>query len=115
MARVVALVEDLMFGSRVQEVLRAGGHEVVLVLSEDQARGELAGGDVLVVDLMIEGLDPAALLRALNERGLAGVRALGIYAHTEPGVRSRALEAGFAVVVPRSRMVRDGAQLVAEI
>jgi hypothetical protein len=41
------------------------------------------------------------------------VRTLGFFAHVEPDVRDRALQAGFDVVVPRSRMAREAAQLVA--
>jgi hypothetical protein len=39
------------------------------------------------------------------------VRSLGFFAHVQPEVRERALQAGFDLVVPRSRMARDGAQL----
>ena len=40
------------------------------------------------------------------------MRSLGFFAHVEPEVRERALQAGFDLVVPRSRMAREGAQLV---
>jgi hypothetical protein len=95
-ARAAVLVPDLMLGSRVIELLRAGGHELV---DADDA-------EVLVVDVM--AIEPEGVPRA-------GARCLGIYAHTQPDVRDRALRAGFDLVVPRSRMVREGAQLVAEL
>lgn len=97
MARVALVMPDLMLGSRVQEVLRAGGHELV---RED--------ADVLVVDLMADCVD--------MERHAAGPeRTLGVFAHTRPDVRERALAAGFDLVVPRSRMMREGADLVARL
>jgi hypothetical protein len=40
---------------------------------------------------------------------------LGVFAHTQPEVRDRALAAGFDLVVPRSRMVREGADLISRI
>ena len=40
------------------------------------------------------------------------MRSLGFFAHVEPEVRERALQAGFDLVVPRSRMAREGARLV---
>ena len=40
------------------------------------------------------------------------MRSLGFFAHVQPEVRERALAAGFDQVVPRSRMAREGAQLV---
>lgn len=97
MARVALVMPDLMLGSRVQEVLKAGGHELV---RED--------ADVLVVDLMADCVDV--------ERHAAGPeRTLGVYAHTQPDVRERALAAGFDLAVPRSRMMREGAALVARL
>jgi hypothetical protein len=95
-ARVCVLVPELMLGSRITELLRTGGHELV---GRDDAQ-------VLVVDVM-----------EIAPEGVAqpGQRCLGVFAHTQPEVRERALAAGFDLVVPRSRMVREGAQLVAEL
>ena len=96
MARAAVLIPDLMLGSRITELLRAAGHELV---ARDDAQ-------VLVVDVM--EVEPEGVPRP-------GARCLGVYAHTQPDVRDRALAAGFDLVVPRSRMVREGAQLVAEL
>ena len=45
MARVVALVPDLLFGSKVQAMLAAGGHEVQMT-GVDGLREHHAGADV---------------------------------------------------------------------
>jgi CheY-like chemotaxis protein len=113
MARVVAHVPDLLFGSKVQGMLAAAGHDVTLASSEAAVRGAIDGSDVLVVDLFFEPDAGIALLEGLRADGtIGGARALASYAHTAPDVRARALEAGFEVVVPRSRMAREGAALV---
>jgi hypothetical protein len=44
-----------------------------------------------------------------------GRPALGIYNHTSPGVRDAALQAGFALAVPRSRFVREAGALVGSL
>lgn len=95
MARVALRIPDLMLQSRVLEIARAGGHEVV---TEDP--------EVLVVDVM--DVDAASVVGAAPAL-------LGVFAHTQPEVRDRALAAGFDVVVPRSRMMRDGADLISRI
>jgi DNA-binding NarL/FixJ family response regulator len=118
MARVLALVPDLLFGSQVQGMLAAAGDEVELVGDETRLRDRL--GDVaapavavLVVDLTNEDLDGPALVEALSGEGaLAQTRTLGFYAHVDVMARERAEEAGFDLVVPRSRMAREGAALV---
>jgi len=116
-ACVAALIPDLLFGSRVQGALVQGGHEVALVGSaEAAARDGLAGADVLVIDLAGPGVDGVAVLERLRDGGgLEGVRTLATYSHVDADMRRRALEAGFDLVVPRSRMVRDGAGLLAEL
>jgi CheY-like chemotaxis protein len=121
MVRVVALVPDLLFGSQVQGMLAAVGHEVELVGDERRVRDRLGNAaepavDVLVVDLTNEALDGPALVEALaRERALGQTHTLGFYAHVDVSVRERAEEAGFDLVVPRSRMAREGAQLVASL
>jgi CheY-like chemotaxis protein len=116
MARVVALIPDLLFGSRVQGQLVAAGHEVELLGDAQRVGERLAGTHVLVVDLTSPDLDGAALVRELSDAGaLGGVGTLGFFAHVDPAARERALDAGFDRVVPRSRMAREGAALVAAL
>jgi DNA-binding NarL/FixJ family response regulator len=121
MARVLALVPDLLFGSRVQGALMAAGDEVEMVADESRLRGRLEGADasapaVLVVDLTNDDLDGSALVEALSGEGkLAQTRTLGFYSHVDVHVRERAEQAGFDLVVPRSRMAREGAKLVSRL
>jgi len=113
MARVLALIPDLLFGSRVQSSLAAAGHEVELVADAGNLAERLADVDVLVVDLTNEALDGPALVSALSAEGaLSQTRTLGFYAHIDASMRERAQRAGFDLVVPRSRMSRESAQLV---
>ncbi|HEU0251301.1 MAG TPA: hypothetical protein VFR48_11305 [Solirubrobacteraceae bacterium] len=114
MARVVAFIPDLLFGSQVQGGLRAAGHEVELVGDGEGLRAVLAGTDVLVVDLTDEPTFRASLVQALaGDGGLEGVRTLAFYSHVEADTRVLAERAGFGVVVPRSRMAREGPDLIA--
>jgi hypothetical protein len=96
LARVALVCPDLLFGSRVEEALRAAGHEVTR---------EREGADAVVVDLTADGLDLAAL-------AASGSPTVGFYPHVDVETRRRALEAGFDVVVPRSRMARETAAVV---
>ena len=121
MAHVLALVDDLLFGSRLQATLRAAGHEVELVprrASLEQRLAELPGdaATVLVIDLTGAELGGVELVEALTrERRPPAVRTLGFYAHVDASTRERAERAGFDRVVPRSRMAREGAELVARL
>jgi CheY-like chemotaxis protein len=113
MARVAALIPDLLFGSKVQSALQDAGHEVDLITGEVEAWDEVGGIEVLVVDLTSPDVDGVEVFETLATGGeLHAVRSLGFFAHVEPEVRQRALQAGFDLVVPRSRMAREGARLV---
>jgi CheY-like chemotaxis protein len=110
-ARVVALFDDLLLGSNVLGMLRAAGHEARLVA--DPARAHPDGADVLIVDLVTDGFDGVSVVERLRDDGdLAPTRTLGVYSHVHPEVRERAEQAGFDLVVPRSRMAREGPALV---
>jgi DNA-binding NarL/FixJ family response regulator len=118
MARVTALIPDLLFGSRVQSSLAAAGHEVELIPDVARLRDRLGdaaapAAAVLVIDLTNDLIDGPALVKALSAEGaLAQTRTLGFYAHVDTSVRKRAERAGFDLVIPRSRMSREGAELV---
>lgn len=116
MTQVLAFIPDLLFGSRVQARLKAIGHEVVLAADANGVREHLAGVEVLVVDLTDESVARAGLVESLSAAGsLDGIATLGFYSHVEAEVRKMAEGAGFDLVVPRSRMAREGAELVTRL
>jgi hypothetical protein len=112
MARVVAFVPDLLFGSRVLEAIRAAGHEPVAAADGAALAAAVAGAQAAVVDLTHE---PAARVEMVAQARPQGLRVLAFYSHVEGDVRRLALEAGFDLVVPRSRMAREGSALVARL
>ncbi|HEV2812131.1 MAG TPA: hypothetical protein VGW10_02665 [Solirubrobacteraceae bacterium] len=116
MSRVLALVPDLLFGSKVKAMLDAAGHEVEMAQSETDVWDQIAGTDVLVVDLTTDDVDGTKLLDTLRAGGEAGrVKALAFYSHVDVDVKREAEQAGFDLVVPRSRMAREGADLVGRL
>ncbi len=118
MARAVLLTADLLFGSSVQGALAAAGYEVAIANGEGPLRDALvaAPADVAVVDLTDHALEGVQIVVALRQEGfLSGTPLLAYYSHVEPGVRDLALAEDFDLVVPRSRMAREGAALVGSI
>ncbi|MGD9734689.1 MAG: hypothetical protein AB7V58_03630 [Solirubrobacterales bacterium] len=96
MARILSIAEDLMLASRVDAMLTAAGHHVVLARSLQEA--SLDGAELIVADLDVE--NPEALV------GL-GIPVLGYYSHVDAETRQAAMDAGVDLVVPRSRMNRE--------
>ncbi len=109
-ARVLAFVPDLLFGSNVVGALATAG--LAVTLSSSPAPADALQADVLVVDLTADVAERIAIVGALRRPGL---RTLAFYAHVETEVKAQAEAAGFDLVIPRSRMAREGAALVARL
>ena len=82
MARIAAVVADLMLASRVSTSLEASGHEVE---QDTELPDELDGVDLVVADLDV--VAPEAL-------GDLEVPVIGFYQHTDVETKSRAEEPG---------------------
>jgi hypothetical protein len=104
MARVVALVPDLMLASRVEATLAGAGHEVTV--DSRRPPEPIADAELIVAD--VGELDPALVVKQ-------GRPVLGFYRHTDIQKRRRAEAAGVDVVVPRSRLARELPQLVEQL
>jgi hypothetical protein len=100
-ARVALLCRDLLFGSKIQGGLAA--HDVVVCTTVDEALS--ARADLLVVDLASGDFEPSTVHSP-------GTPILAFYSHVDHEMRLRAEEAGFDMVVPRSRMAREMGALV---
>lgn len=99
MARVLAIVPDLMLGSRVVESLSAAGHEVEV----DSELPASSDAEAIVCDL--DAVDATAVPRL-------ELPSLGFYSHVDVNTRQAAEDAGLDLVVPRSRMSRELPELV---
>jgi hypothetical protein len=111
-ARIVAFIPDLLFGSNVLGALSAAGHDAVLVSDGDAVRRELPGAEALVVDLTADAGERIEQVSAIPRDQ---VKMLAFYSHVEADVRAQAEQAGFDLVIPRSRMAREGAALVTRL
>jgi CheY-like chemotaxis protein len=115
-ARVAALIPDLMFGSKVQAMLEQAGHDVELVTAGIEHWDAAEPADVLLVDLVSADAAGIAVLERLRTAGAPSAAAsLAVYSHVDADTRGRAIDAGFDLVVPRSRMMREGPDLVARL
>ena len=116
MPPILALVEDLLFLSRVREAARATGRDVRTVRQPAQlVEGLRAGGRLVVVDADSSRLPWREALAALREEGLLGsVRAVAFYSHVDVTRAAAARDAGCDPVLPRSAFLRALPGLVAE-
>jgi hypothetical protein len=111
-ARVVLLCPDLLFGSKLEGGLGAAGHDVRRLGRPEELADAAPDADVLVIDLTADPAERVAAVRALEPGEAPAAPVLGFYSHVEQDVRGMADDAGFDLVVPRSRMAREMAPLV---
>lgn len=104
MARVLAVVPDLMLSSKVSAMLTAAGHEVRVV----SVVPDPAGFDYDLVVCDLEATDPG-LVASLP------APTIGFYSHVDVETRDRGREAGLDLVIPRSRMARELPDLAARL
>jgi CheY-like chemotaxis protein len=113
---VIALVDDLMFLSRIREAAKGRGIEVKAVRTAADAVASARGGASLVLmDLDSPRLPWAATAADLRaDAALAGLPVVGFFSHVEAQRGREALEAGCTTVLPRSAFVQKLDALLAE-
>jgi hypothetical protein len=100
--RVVLISRDLMFGSKVEAMVREAGFECVVSAAVPDSGADDA---LWVVDLAQGDFEAA-------EVAGRGVPVLAYYSHVDDDTRIAAKAAGLEALVPRSRMAREGGALI---
>ena len=116
MARVVAARRPTSCSARASwRCSRAAGHDVRLASAEPEARAAGAGRRRLRrrSQQRRRRRGRRSWRRCAPAASSTGWRRSAVYSHVDVETRARAQAAGFDLVVPRSRMVREGADLVA--
>jgi CheY-like chemotaxis protein len=117
MAGIVALVDDLMFLSRIREAARGHGLEVQAVRSAaDAVAGARGGARMVIVDLDSPRLPTAATLAELRaDPSLVALPVVGFFSHVEAERGREATRAGCTTVLPRSAFVQKLPTLLAGV
>jgi CheY-like chemotaxis protein len=113
---VVALVDDLMFLSRIREAAKGRGVEVKAVrTAADAVAAARAGAGLVLMDLDSPRLPWAAVVAALRaETSLVDLPVVGFFSHVEAQRGRDALAAGCTTVLPRSAFVQKLDALLAD-
>jgi CheY-like chemotaxis protein len=115
-AAVVALVDDLMFLSRIREAARGHGLEVKAArTAADTVSAARAGARLVIMDLDSPRLGIADALSGLRaDPALAGLPVVGFFSHVDAQRGRDAAQAGCTTVLPRSAFVQKLDALLAE-
>jgi len=110
MTRVIAVVEDMFFASKIRATAEALGVEVSFPRTQQDVLEKVVETqpDLIVIDLHNQKFNAVEFAQGIkNNEQLRNVRLLGFFSHVEAQLRRDALSAGFDEVVPRSVFSQD--------
>ena len=108
--RVVAVVDDMFFASKIRAVADAVRVEISFPRSLEvlMQKARETKPRLIVVDLHNQKIDSNALAQALkSDEQLRDIRLLGFFSHVQTELQRNAMAAGFNQVIPRSVFARD--------
>lgn len=102
----VAILDDIFFASKIRQAAESAGLDIEFMKGAEWVAGAALSGtpSLIIVDLAnkkINALELIGILKGLDN--LKGVRVLGYLPHVEKGLMKEALDAGYDIVLPRSR------------
>ena len=115
MAGVIAAVDDLFFGARIQETARHLSLPLSLVRSAEELLGQARSSHptLVILDLNATGCEPLAAIRRLKaDPDLRAIPTLGFFSHVQRELRAAATEAGCDRVVARSAFTAELAEIL---
>ncbi|MFN2530128.1 MAG: hypothetical protein ABR555_02405 [Pyrinomonadaceae bacterium] len=112
---VIAVVEDMIFASKIRATGQAIGVQVHFVRSRDSllqlAREKKP--DLIIIDLHNTATNPIDLGRAIKtELELERSAVIGFFSHVNTELQRTALAAGYDRVLPRSVFARDLSEIL---
>ena len=105
---VLALVDDLLFGSRLRAAAGAAGQPIAFVRQPDELVSAMREHtpDLVLFDLDRDALDPIGAIRAIRSApAWSGIRLAGYASHVHGERMKEALDAGCDRVFARSAFV----------
>ena len=113
---ILALVDDLLFSSKIRAVAGHASRPVIFVRSAEALATHARSGppDLILVDLDRAALDPIGAIRALKaDPDLRTIRVVGFVSHVHADRIAEARSAGIDQVLARSAFVQALPNLVA--
>jgi PleD family two-component response regulator len=114
---ILAVLDDLMFTSKIRATAGQLGVEVRFARSADAALAEMrtAPPSLLILDLNNARTDPLGIVAAAKQDpGLAAVRTIGYASHVQTDVIDNARRAGVDTVLARSAFAQNLAAILTQ-
>ena len=106
MPKVVAVLDDLLFGAKIAETARQVGVELELLRAADFSASRLSSGQpvLIIFDLHAASANAVELIRQLkNDPALGRIPVVSFASHVQAELHHAAEQAGCDQVMPRSK------------
>lgn len=113
--RIIAVVDDMFFASKIRAVAEAVGVEISFPRSKEAVveKARALQPQLVLADLHNQRVDLIALAKDLKaDEQLREIPLLGFFSHVQTELQRNALDAGFDKVVPRSVFASDLEQIL---
>lgn len=114
--KILALVSDLMFTVKINEAAKRNGMSVDYAKTDEEfleKAGQSPAPQLIVVDLNIHSASPVDLIAKLkNDPGTKPISILSYVSHVQGDLKLKAQEAGADVVMARSALSQNLAQIL---
>ena len=108
--RVVAVLDDIFFASKIKEAAKSSGVRLDFIKNTNGFIENIKFDPptLIIFDLNSRKLKPLELIRELkSSQELKNVSTLAYLPHVEEKLKKEGIQAGFDIVIPRSRFVRE--------
>ncbi|MCK5710767.1 MAG: response regulator [Deltaproteobacteria bacterium] len=115
--RVVAVLDDIFFASKIKEAAKSTGVNVEILKNTNGLIESLTSAPptLIIVDLNSKKFNALDLIEELkSSQKLKNISTLGYLPHVQEELKKEAIEAGFDIVMPRSRFSRELKQILKE-
>jgi CheY-like chemotaxis protein len=112
---IIAVLDDLMFTSKIKTTAGQLGVAVTFARSADAALGEMrkAAPSLVILDLNNARTDPLGIVASMKQDpALASVPTIGYASHVQVDVINAARQAGVGEVMPRSVFTQQLADIL---
>ena len=112
---ILAVLDDLMFSSKIKTTANQLGVPLVFARSSDSALAEMrkAAPSLVILDLNNPRTNPLGIVAAMKgDPALAGIPTVGYASHVQVDVINAARQAGVGEVLPRSAFAAQLADIL---
>ncbi len=115
-SQIIAVVDDLFFKSKIKAAANALGVRLLFVKDIDELDRQIKDKKprLIIFDLNIKTLDSIDTIRTINTQDISKPTTLGYYSHVDQALRKKAQDAGFNIVIPKSKFSMELSEILSE-